>query len=723
MKNKKFSKLAILALMIFFVLPSISLAQNLSEQKEAVAAEFINEIGKPMLPAKEIKVALPAGMEVTQVKVTDTSSVDIKGKYTIFPAQPPQHTDVSLENIAFIEPDFETYNSMNSYPSKLVEYVHQTDLAGQAMAVIKLYPVQYVPYAEKLTFHNLIQFIIEGKEGYECGDYLPKDTSIEVIETYKQMIQEMVINPEDVELKVGDNSAQPTGVPPGDYDYVIITQDSWVDDFQPLADWKTKKGIPANIVTTDWIYSEYSGSNQQKIRSFVIDAHDEWGTIYFLLGGDTNVIPYQTKYISGDNIPTDTYYGDYDDDWTCEVYIGRAPVQSTGTWGIETFVDKVLTYEKDPPLSDYGKTAAFFGFDLYTYGSNEGEGCKQGIRNLYFPSGWTYRTEYDSESGTHYTDVLNYLNQGNNLVNHIDHSDTDFMGTGYTNHGQGMDTNDAKSRTNGDRQSIIYTIGCWACDYPDSECIAEGFVRNPNGGGIAFVGNSRYGWYSPYNSDYYSLRYDRYFFRSLFDQNHYKLGECFSDHKNDAYQSDDTYRYVFTELTLLGDPELPIWTEDPNEISDVDYPGSIGGGTQSFTVTVTDGGNPVSGVLVCVQKDDEIYETKTTNSNGEASFTITPVTQGTLDVTVTKHNYLPWEGTATVTEGSLDDGIFLIGFITDFDQNGGYITSNAIFVFYLDMNSLASHIYSSNEDVIVSDDYTGYIGPNFVCGIFSVDVN
>jgi hypothetical protein len=110
------------------------------------------------------------------------------------------------------------------------------------------------------------------------------------------MIKEMVINPEDVELISLPNPLQTRSVDPGDYDYVVITQSSWVDDFQPLADWKTKKGIPANIVTTSWIYSTYSGSNNQaKIRAFVIDAQTNWGTVFFLLGGDTGVI--QVQYL------------------------------------------------------------------------------------------------------------------------------------------------------------------------------------------------------------------------------------------------------------------------------------------------------------------------------------------------------------------------------------------------------------------------------------------
>jgi hypothetical protein len=83
----------------------------------------------------------------------------------------------------------------------------------------------------------------------------------------------------------------------------------------------------------------------------------------------------------------------------------------------------------------------------------------------------------------------------------------------------------------------------------------------------------------------------------------------------------------------------------------VSYTNPIGTGSQSFVVTVTDGGSPLNGALVCVQKGTEVYATGTTNSSGVATLTIAPLTEGTMDVTVTKQNLLPWEGTCTISGG------------------------------------------------------------------------
>jgi hypothetical protein len=539
------------------------------------------------------------------------------------------------------------YASPGAYPARLAEFAYQTDLAGQAIAVVRLYPVQYVPVEQKLRFYTSISFVIQGPDGYEYGDYLSAHISERGRRDYERMVMDMVINPADVELRPSeDPPPQTRGVDSGSYDYVIITRADWIDDFQPLADWKTRKGTPATIVNRNWIYSEYSGSdNPERIRAFVQDAQSAWGTTHFLLGGDTNTIPYHTRSINGEDIPNDTYYSDYDVDWTCEVHVGRASVG--GTAAIDDFIDKVLIYEQNPPLNDYAKTATFLGFDLYANGSAEGESCKEDIENSYLPADWTYRSEYDSEGGNHRADSLAYLNAGNNLANHIDHCNTTVMGVGSVNSGEHLYNADMSGLDNGDRQSILYSIGCWPCNYPHDTCIAEAFVRSTSGGGVAFVGNSRSGWYNPYADDTLSLRYDRFFFRSLFLFDNYRLGDCFSHHKNEAYQSSTLMRYIFTELTLLGDPDLSIWTDDPQTLT-ASHDATLPLGPSALTVHVEDASGDLEDATVCLWKGDQVYLIDTTDAYGDASFALTIPTDGTLQVTATKRNYKPYLGSVDV---------------------------------------------------------------------------
>ncbi|KYK21936.1 hypothetical protein AYK25_02995 [Thermoplasmatales archaeon SM1-50] len=618
---------------------------------------YLTEIGKPKLPIIHLRIALPEDMKVTQVCIKAIKQETIEGSYLLYPAQPAYQINTIETQNRFIQPDAQTYRSGCPYPSKYVEFNGQTDLAGQSIATFTVYPVRYIPSQRKVSFASSITFTIEGTSGYQCGDYLPLTISEEGKEMYQQMIQTMVYNPDEVLLRYSP-TPQPTGVDPGDYDYVIITQETWADAFQPLADWKTKKGIPATIVTTSWIYNNggYSGTNIEKIKAFVQDAHANWGTIYFLLGGDTDKIPCQYRTFSlvdPDPVPNDTYYADYDNDWVCEVHVGRASVTGTGTGtgGIRNFINKVLTYEKNPPLTNYAKHAGFFGFDLDS--TTHTEQCKISIRNSYIPTSWTMTTVYDSQGGNHKTNVIAAINGGQNLMNHADHSNVNFMGTGYINHGLGLGNSDMDALINGNKQGILYSMGCLPAAYDESNSIAEHFVRNSNGGGIAFIGNSRYGWYNQGTYNTLSMKYDAYFFKSLFPENNYKLGACFSDHKNDAYQYDfyGYYKYCFTELTLLGDPELPIWKDNPIQIT-VTHQDQLPVGSSSFTVSVNIGGSPVNQASVCLWKGSDIYEIGTTNSGGEVTFNISPSTTGTMYVTVTKQDHLPYESQVIISDGT-----------------------------------------------------------------------
>jgi hypothetical protein len=620
----------------------------------------LDDLGKPQLPMKNIRVALPSDMKVTSLHILDEQLEPIEGTYTVYPAQKPLPIGTPFDQDRFMQPDPQTYTSDQPYSQAPVEYIGQCDLAGQAMADVSIYPIAYVPAEGKLTLLSSVTFSLRGTSGYVCGDYLPDKLSNTDRAMYQQLVEHMVINPENVDLRT-TTGPQPLGLGAGNFTYVIITKDSWASAFQPLADWKTQKGVPATIVNTSWIYNDggYSGTNVQKIRAFVQDAYTTWGTTYVLLGGDVDVVPCKNTTFSSvdpDPVPNDAYYADFDSDYVCEVNVGRASVNGTGngTGRIGNFVSKVLTYETNPPLTNYVKKVGLFGFDLDTY-PTRAEQCKININTSYIPTSWTVKTVYDSQSGNHRTNVINALNAGQHIINHADHSSYDSMGTGYEHHYWLIYSNDMDSLTNGKKQTILYSMGCDPAAYDVSDCIAEHFVQNSNGGGIAFIGNSRFGWYEYGSYNTLSMGYDIHFFKALFQENFTNLGAVFSAHKNDGYSEypgDPYYQYIFTELTLLGDPELPVWTENPMNLT-VTHPSQLPVGTSLFTVSVTTNGTPVNQAHVCLWKGNEVYERGYTNATGNITFTVSPLIAGSMKVTVTKHNYLPNVSTAQVTGDNL----------------------------------------------------------------------
>jgi hypothetical protein len=602
---------------------------------------FVAELGKPMLPSKELKIALPAGMAVNSVQVLNTTEVEIPGEFNVFPAQPPLKIGDSDKNVDFVEPDKEVYSSTQPYPSKLVEFTRQADLAGQGIAVIRVYPLQYVPSEKRLKLYTSLTLVIEGVGGYECGDYLSPNISENGRKTYDQMVKEMVSNPEDVNLNTAFKMITSLVLPSGHFDHVIITSTTYASYFQPLVDWHNQKGVRDTIVLTSWIYSNYAGADTQKIRAFVIDAKNTWGTIYFLMGGETPTVPFGYRtYYNDERTPSDQYYSDYNDNWVHDVFVGRVSVGSTTE--ITTFVNKVLKYEKNPPRTDYPLDALLIGMDV-----DEMTPCEELKETIdgYIPPQFNVTKVYDSQATNHRTATINALNAGQNLVNHADHSNWNVMGTGDFHHNLYIDNTAVDALTNNDQTSIVVSLGCWpnAMDY--SDCIAEHFVvYNPNQAGVAFTGNTRSGYYQRGYPISLSAILDMEWWVGLFSRNKYHLGEALVDSKHHYNTPGGVERHCEWTFNLLGEPEMPIWTDSPDSFA-VTIPDTLAKGTSSFSVHVDDSTTHVSveSAYVCLWKANDVYLTGYTNANGDITFNPTACVEGTMYVTVTKHNYLPYQ--------------------------------------------------------------------------------
>jgi hypothetical protein len=452
--------------------------------------------------------------------------------------------------------------------------------------------------------------------------------------------------------------------------YVIITGDSLVEWFRPLADWKKMRGLSAEIVTTSWIYANYGGSDaQEQIRNFIKDAYQNWGTIWVLLGGDINIVPVRKAWamdcevgqFNYNFIPCDLYYSDLDGDWNAngneiygevddnvdmypDVFVGRATVENSSE--AHSFTWKVIDYEDHSPANtnDMLFLAEVLWTDPYT---NSGLG-KDLIDSLYVPASYDPITKlYEALGNETYENVMAALNAGPHIINHDGHAYIEVMGIGEGY----LIESDVDALTNATNQSIVYSIGCWPAAF-DHDCIAEHFLNNSNGGAVAYIGNSRYGWGSPGNPLYgYSDRFDQQFFKNLFPGDIHHIGQTLAAAKATYVpfaQQENVYRWCEYEINLLGDPEMSIWTDFLGPFA-VDHPAQVPVGDNRCTITVENGGGPVEDALVCLMQDSTVYETGFTSANGQITFDFTTSNPSRpIHVTVTAHNISPYQGTIAV---------------------------------------------------------------------------
>jgi hypothetical protein len=401
------------------------------------------------------------------------------------------------------------------------------------------------------------------------------------------------------------------------------------------------------VVTTEYIYANYGGStHQQEIRNFVIDAYNSWGTMYFLMAGQPSTVPMQYQTWYDESTPSDQYYSDFDDDWTHEVFVGRSTAE--GATRVDLFIDKVLFYEKTPTMTDYLLKAGLFGFN-----ADYMTPCEQLMETIagYIPVRFTKNKVYDSYGGNHLNSVRSYLNAGQHLVAHADHGDIDWWGIGYYYHGTGMYSGDIDALTNTNKMSIVTTLAC-DVNYMDyTDCFSEHWViYNTMKAGLAFNGNTRLGWYYTGEPAALSGQLVRDWWRGLFQNDKYILGETiiWSKHQFSTTGTDaNLKKHCEWEFNLLGEPSIPIWTDTPLTL-DASHPATLPTGPSTFTVHVASSGSPVNQAYVCLWKGSEVYLTGYTNTNGDVTFNPSPSTTGTMYVTATKHNYLPRESSATV---------------------------------------------------------------------------
>ena len=638
--------------------------------------------GEPVLPVRYVRIALPIGYEASDLRVQVSNPYTIPGTHRIAPGTDPVVLSAPPQKPRLVEGP--AYRSGGSYPGNFGELIGTGSKSGYPIADVAIYPLQYEPQSGRLTLYRKVHVTVAAVPK-------PAEAMVTVRSGWaegvvRDAVQKLVDNPGDVPWSAacmtGDDVTAAT------YDtveYLIITSSSLAPSFQPLAEWKTKRGVRTKVVTLTWIYANYtgeqSGDNQDRIRHCIKDYWQNRGTLYVLLGGDINVVPYRVAFAMADSngadLPCDLYFSDLNGTWNndgdaffgeypsdgidmyADVYVGRAPVGSTTE--AQRFVNKVLQYEAEASQAalptDYQLKVLFLASRLDS--STDSAALKNTIQSESVPSRFTCTKLYESSGNLSRTAALNGINAGYNLINHSGHGSDDVIQAG----GDYINGNDMYNRTNSPRISgIMYSLSCYSANFPTNDCLAERFVLAPNGGGF-YIGNSHYGWYwVGYGNQGLSLTFDRYFWRAMLQPtyNYYPLGQAHGEGKDfgvSAAKSSAHDRYCLYELNLFGDPETPLWKNTPQSLA-VSHPGELLAGTSTFQVTVTSGGLPVTAATVCLWKEPEVFLTATTNSSGVATFSPSPATSGVMYVTATKRDYLPAQSEATVSVGSLT------GFVT-----------------------------------------------------------
>ncbi len=652
------------------------------------------EPGKPSLPMAVVNFVIPANATVVNVSVTVVEEKEIFGAYRLHPGQEP--VPLSQKRLpGFVGPDPVVYSSNQPYPGRVYEWNGYTGtMMGWRVCGVGVYPLSYQPASGKLTLYQKVTVKIT----YDEGKVIPPVLSERQKRAFAEAVRSMVANPEDVNRFSPPERESDAN----DCNYAIITNSSLAASFSNLAEWRTKKGFITKVFKTDSIQNVYSGRDlQEKIRNFIIDYWNNHGLIYVLLAGDNSIVPARRGrvVISGEtgNIPADVYYADLQWSWDgdndnifgemsqdtvdlfYDLFVGRASVDNATQ--VNTFINKTLYYEKTP-TTDYLKKMLLPYVLLWTGYSGKIVSDTIAAKT---PSDWT-----DSyiANPTSTTPMRDSINNGYHFCHVAAHGDWDGF---YTYYGDAIyTTTTASQQTNSTRPVIMNSIACISGNFEAEDCLAEALMNNANGGAVAAIMNSRYGWGNPPNmgaSEKLSCIFYTYYF--LGDTVEIGRNHCSS---KGVYgytaQYDAIWRWCYYALNLFGDPALPLWNGAPGTMTVQNKDTTTTGG-QTFQVTVTDGGGPVVGAMVCCYKPGEVHKVGYTNSSGVAQLTINPITPGTMFLTVTRKQFLPVEKSVVVIQGAPQPYITFFNYFVD-DGNNNRLDPGETADLYVTLKNIGS---------------------------------
>ncbi len=464
----------------------------------------------------------------------------------------------------------------------------------------------------------------------------------------------------------------------------------WLDNVSVVTDQEVLFLAEGNS-TTNWTVSGFSAMDlnshenppQKMIRDFIIDRYSE-GAEWVLLAGSDSQVPslrVSRDWYEGDedSVPTDYYYsclgGDWNSDWDSnygenehtgvgdevtdwipDVYVGRLPV-STAT-EIESLVSAIISYEKSPPTnsSEWFSRAVLAGGvsddttdDAYLMELVRADLLEPGNFSNYR---LYHSSTYDRDAALTYSNFETYAGYGNSLVT--------WSGHGLYTVSVPCQTCDAFVDTgtdpaNGGMLPLVYADSCLTGAFDQTGSLGNEVLKN---WAIGYVGATRTSYYTQgwVLGDGFNQELVYRFFEQFINGSH-QPGKTLADMKrwyyvnqwptDEGWGGGDASKKNFADYNLLGDPEVPIWTSVPENFT-VEFPSEIYLGENSIVVSVNGSAGPVEDARVCLQNSGS-YANAYTNSSGDAALQVTVAGNDSMNLTVTKQNFIPVEWDLSMT--------------------------------------------------------------------------
>ncbi len=633
-------------------------------------------VGSPILPLTKIALLLPPGQVAKNIKIIYKNPQSLAAKINLAPYQSPHK-----EMVAGATPyrNKKVYNSIEPIKGP-APYIKTYFMNGHSVALSVFSPVEYIPRTQVLKYYSEACVKIETRPAFPASKALENRSLAPYI---KKRLLSLVDNTAQVDAYFGqtvDNSV---------YDYLIITIPEFLTNYQPLLDFYNQRGVRSRIVSVDWIEKNLKGEDlQEKIRNHIIEEYQQKGIRFVLLAGDADKSKFngqiqvpargffcevQSSQLYSDyNIPADVYYSALDGNWNennnffyaepgeddllPEVAVGR--ICADNPTEIHNILQKIMNYQHHPVVNDAVKVL-MVGEKMYdfpvSYGSDFlnlliGSSEENGYSTVGFPKTLEFTYLDSKEMYWTATDLIAKINSGVNFINHAGHSNSDMVMLLNT----GIIKDDEFSKVNGKDHlnPVIYSHGCLAgsfdyTDFTGQDCVAEEMLSIQNFA-VAYVGNSRYGWFNEGQNEGPSLHLHREFVSALYKDQVTQIGEAhlLSKIRSAPFVTapnqwePGALRWCFYCCNVLGDPALDLWTNKIAEFTRIQIPDTIYASSPGPELKIDE----AEARITLTTFDLKSAITTVTDSFGVAMFSNDSLLNHDYrKMVVTKHNFVPFE--------------------------------------------------------------------------------
>jgi hypothetical protein len=545
-----------------------------------------------------------------------------------------------------VQPEGESFQSLRRndalytkdawYPENVAEISDPMIMRDFRVVTVTLYPVQVNPVTHQARIYRNLSVDVVANNRPGTNELLnPRRPSGEWAPIYRSMISNL-----------DDNALDNVTTTPGSYMIITNTNTAVKPFADSLAEWKTRKGYKVIVsAQSSWtsdqvynaIYAAYQNSDPPlEFVCLMGDPGVSWG---IPVDGQWGFDHRYANMTPGDNIE--------------DIGVGRLSGGSQST--MATINAKIMQYERTPRMLNGGAADTTWFHKSFLYA-----GTARSVSSNYLIMRWA-KDQFTRHTGVYLDSVQTH--SGDNIVN-SDVTNQINAGIGYflwrgTWVG-GMSSTIADATTPGGRLPITMTITCMAGEYtgsgvnsPAEDFLCAGTPTNP-AGGVCGMGTSTDGTENGANGILASgMVY------AIADAQVEHLGTAVASAKAQLYSAYgpnlmDTSPYTpsgpiaqnFTHwFNLLGDPGLAMWTDVPESLS-VTCPATLNIGARSVDVTVVRraDGVPMENALVCLWKKspDSTWVRGTTDAQGHITFPVSINTAGSMYVTVTKRNCVPY---------------------------------------------------------------------------------